>query len=207
MLKGRWVGVTVAGLLASQLGIAAAQESPSILVSPNPVGPGQMTTVYGRDFCADSACSAVTVLLDSETLAGDIQVSADGTFAFSFVASQLPDQYIVIARQTAGDGTQVEASYGFMILPPDLPPGQTTAPPQTLSPPTLAGQTPAPSQTPAETLSPAVTGETSPTPTATSRDDDNGSSLFPWALAVGAGIILVVFLFLAVRRVARDRPR
>lgn len=42
--------------------------------------PGLTAEVRGRGFCAESACSAVTILIDGQVAASDVTVDADGTF-------------------------------------------------------------------------------------------------------------------------------
>ena len=205
MNKGS-LGAAVVGLLTAglALGFAAGQAAPSIQVVPTPAGRGQLVTVYGRDFCGSPGCSPVTIALDDTVLTAEVQVSAEGTFSFPFVASQVPDQYRVTARQTTTGGSVLEASYGLLILAADLPPGQTPAPFETQPPPTT---TAGPSASPTATITPAPTGGASATPSATSPTQDDGSSALWWALAAGLGAAFVVLASLAAWRLRLRRSR
>jgi hypothetical protein len=195
--------------------LATAQASPSIQVSPTPIGRGQVTTVYGRDFCADPACSAVFILVDDSPLTNDgVQVNSDGTFSFPFVATQIPNQYRVTARQTAADGSLLEATYGLIVMGSDLPSGETPAPVQTLPPTPSASPeaTTAPSSS-ASASETAATQVPSPSIAATgtppalsngaSGDDGDGSTVALLAVAAVLAALALALAFFVWRRTHR----
>ena len=197
-------GALIVALLAVGLaiGIAVGQAAPSIQVVPSPVGRGQIVTVYGRDFCGSPPCSRVKITLNDAVLTTELEASGDGTFSFAFVASQVPDLYRVTAQQTSVDGSSLEASYGLLIIAPDLPPGETPAPFQTLPPgatarPEQGGGTSSPSSTPAGTTTLAATDEARPIPSAPASANGDGASVLPWVLGVGFSVIVLVLIALA----------
>jgi len=217
MNKGSLGAAIIASLAVGlALGFAAGQASPSIQVVPTPAGRGQVVAVYGRDFCGSPGCSTVTIVLDDTVLTTGVQVSADGAFSFPFVASQVPDQYRVTARQTTPDGSSLEASYGLLIVGADLPPGQTptieTLPP-TATAPVLTAVTPGPSASPTVTpmatagasATPAPTVGASATPSSTTRGHDGATSALPWVLAALLATAVVVLLLLAGLRLTRRK--
>jgi hypothetical protein len=204
MRKARLLGAVATVLLAGlALSSAAAQAGASIQVVPSTVGQGQRVTVYGSGFCDSPDCSSVTIMLNTQTLAPDVQVMPDGTFQYLFIVTQTPDQYRVTARQTTSDGSSREASYGLMVLGSDLPPGET--PPVESLPPTVTDQaTPAMSASP-ESGSPIETSQASSE--GSSSQDNGGASALPWILAAASAVALVALLLIGRNRFRRGRPR
>ncbi len=186
----------------------AAQTAPSIQVVPTPAGRGQQVAVYGRDFCSSNVCSTVTILLNDQVLTSALDVALDGTFLYPFLAPQVPDQYRLTARQTVGDGSTAEASFGLMVLGSDLPPGQTPAPPETLPPTGTVSPGPtASTPTSPATSTPAQTRSSSATPTSEFKREDDGSDVLPWALGAAVAGVLLVLLFFAAWRVRAGQSR
>ena len=210
MHKGSLVAAVIA-LLATGLapGLVASQLGPSIQVAPTPVGRGQQVYVHGSGFCGSTGCSTVTIMLDDTVLGSEVHVEDDGTFTFSFIALQVPNQYGVAARQTSADGSILEATYGLLILPAELPPGQTPAPVDTAAPSPTAIQettdaTPAPPSGTPGTSTPILGSAT--TSSATGAQDGGGGSAIPWVLIGAIGIAgLTVLVVLAWRRLRGNR--
>lgn len=87
--------------------------------------PGTAVEVEGRGFCADTACSPVTLLIDGQTSATDVAVEDDGTFvAEAFVpAIDAAGEVAVVAIQSDVQGMELRA-FGELIVTvkPDEPP-------------------------------------------------------------------------------------
>jgi hypothetical protein len=73
--------------------------------------PGAAVQVRGRGFCADVACSPVTILLDGQVGASGVLVDADGTFVADALvpAISAAGSVAVVAIQTDADGIELRA--------------------------------------------------------------------------------------------------
>ncbi|MGE5323736.1 MAG: hypothetical protein ACM3SW_12785 [Actinomycetota bacterium] len=88
---------------------------------------GDTVTAYGSGFC--SGCSAVTLTIAGRTVADRIAVGADGTFTATFTVDEIPSRYIVVASQTAADGSILTDSAPLVVALGDEMP-QTPPPPR-----------------------------------------------------------------------------
>jgi hypothetical protein len=92
--------------------------------------PGADVEVRGRGFCADAACSPVTILINGQTAAANVAVSADGTFLADATvpAISAAGTVAVVAVQQDAAGDEARA-FGEIIVtvrpnaprPPPIP--------------------------------------------------------------------------------------
>lgn len=213
MFRSRAILLATGVILMTAPDAGAASAAPALRVTPNPVTQGQTTTAFLDGFCAASACSPVTVLVDGREV-GAGRVDAHGKVTLRFVANQLPGQYPVVARQSTPDG-QRSASTGLVILisdqPNGSPPPASTTPTQKPSPPASAKPTKNPEKTAQPTKSPtgSPTSDPSPPPasdnltTAADEADQDGDDNNPIVLWATLCALAVAGTVLAWRRKRR----
>jgi hypothetical protein len=84
---------------------------PSLVISTREARPGATVNVEGRGFCGAAGCSRVTVLIDGQVGAGDVEVSAAGTFSTEarVPAIDTVGRLAVVAVQTLADQSEIRA--------------------------------------------------------------------------------------------------
>lgn len=200
MFKSGGVLLLAGAILMTTPDVGAVSATPALRVTPNPVTQGQTTTAFLEGFCATSACSAVTVLVDGVKV-GAAHADAHGKVAIRFVANQLPGQYPVVARQSTPDG-QRNASTGLVILisdqPNGSPPPASTTPTQKPSPSASAKPSKKPEKTTQPTKSPTRTSRANPSPppasdnpatAADEADQNNDDNMILVWLVLGALVL------------------
>jgi hypothetical protein len=83
---------------------AAAHAGPRLILSPNPVRSGEKVVVHGYEFCAESPCSGISILFDSQVVVKSVAPRLDGSFAASFEALSGLGPHTVVAVQEVGPG-------------------------------------------------------------------------------------------------------
>ena len=80
-------GRTLAGEACNESAATTAEETFTVTAQRPVISlltlegrPGLTVEVHGRGFCAETACSAVTILIDGQVAASGVTVGADGTF-------------------------------------------------------------------------------------------------------------------------------
>jgi hypothetical protein len=84
---------------------------PVLVIATREARPGSTVQVAGRGFCGEPGCSTVTVLIDGQVAAGDVQVSPGGTFSAEarVPAINTAGRLAVVAVQTLADQTEIRA--------------------------------------------------------------------------------------------------
>ena len=92
---------------------------PSLVIRTRDARPGSMVRVEGLGFCGEAGCSPVTVLVDGQVGAGDVQVSSGGTFSAEarVPAINTAGRIVVTAVQTLADGSEIRA-FGELLTTP-----------------------------------------------------------------------------------------
>jgi len=92
---------------------------PTLVIDTREARPGGTVHIEGRGFCADSGCSAVTVLIDGQVAAGGIAVSPSGSFGVEarVPATKTAGTLAVAAVQTLADQTERRA-FGTLEVTP-----------------------------------------------------------------------------------------
>lgn len=114
-------GMVTALVVTGGAAAALAAAPPTVYAVPNPSGPGDQVTLVGLNFCADPACSPVTVTAAGRQVATGVKVGSDGRFSADFRLSQPPGDYQVTASQQTPTGDQ-SAATRLRIAPVDRPP-------------------------------------------------------------------------------------
>lgn len=126
---------SLAGQACTEVAATTDQETftvtarePVIVVQALEGRPGGAVEVRGRGFCTDAACSRVTILVDGQTAAGDVAVSADGTFVVNanVPAISAAGPVAVVAVQQDAAGNEARA-FGEIIV--TVRPNQPRPPP------------------------------------------------------------------------------
>ena len=97
-----------------------AQEPPPYLqIAPmtnlDIIPPGEQVTAYGSNFCSDPGCSPVTLSVAGHQVAGEIQVSATGTFTEPVTINEFIGRYELTASQSGANGSELQASVPFVV--------------------------------------------------------------------------------------------
>lgn len=214
----------ILGLVFGAWAAAAAQPAlaytPYFEVAPSSVMSGQTANGYGSGYCPASSCSPVSITVESSLVASGVQVGSDGKFHATFQVSQFPGTYHVTAKQTLGDGSTIQATYGMTVLLNDnrtSPPASVVPPSPRQAQPTPAGGGSPPAVQPgAPSPSPSTTGLVAAAPTPSADGEGSGrqpaplaeatrtASPWPWVVA---GLVVLAGLAAAAAAWRRRRAR
>ena len=95
----------------------SARAVPYLQYSPPMPRTGQLLTLYGRGFCAATACSRITVTMDGRWVARAFRPYASGRFVLTFRLTQAMGPHLLRASQRDGAGRLRSAAVRIVLGP------------------------------------------------------------------------------------------
>jgi len=156
--------LTVLATWASSAGVAGAQATPTLKLTPSAGTVGSTVRAVGLGFCGSAGCSSVQLTFAGIVVADGIQVGSDRRFAITVVVpgGLEPGEQPVAATQTTASGHQRAAMATFQVTsrPPAGSPSASTSASPSGSPSSSPSGSTGPTQvaSPPSSASPAAGG-------------------------------------------------